>query len=252
MAERRQCVFCGSEPVTREHVWPRWISALLGDRGPFHVREAPGRVDRTARELDLVVKRVCAGCNGGWMARLEEAVKPVLTPMILASPPQQLLAPAGQTRLARWAMKTLLMAALLNSDRGGLEEAEFVQHLARRGLPDRERTFIYLSAYDQNTHAIQSRVSAIAVPDSNNPPFMGSHGRIAIGHVLFEVAHFNSGVSPHLPGGIWWEDNALRIWPATGQPRMWPEKGRAFRPDIFESWRVTDQLPPEVLDRYRL
>ena len=123
-------------PVTREHVWPSWISKVLQEYGPFSLR-ALDLPERVTPEFDTKVKRVC------------------------------------------------------------------------------------------------------------------THGRMTVFRVLFEIAHFNPGVEPVLPGAIAWEDFAIRIWPPTGEARMWPENRLAFRADSLDAMRVTDRLPPEALDRYR-
>lgn len=38
--------------------------------------------DRRVKRLDLTVNRICAGCNNGWMSRLETEAKPLLSPLI--------------------------------------------------------------------------------------------------------------------------------------------------------------------------
>ena len=249
MAPRR-CVFCDRTPVTKEHVWPRWISGLLKEYGPFTVN-TPEDAVRAARELDHQVRWVCGSCNGGWMSDLETTTRPLLETMILANPETRLLAPADQVRLARWAMKTFLVASLLNGDRVGIEEAAFRRACDRQGLPHPSRTFIWLSAYDQDTHAVQCRLSAMARHGSDDPPYLGAYGRIALFRVLFEIAHFNEAAPISLPGAIWWDDVATRLWPATGETRMWPERRLAFPSGSVDAWRVTDPLPAETLDRFR-
>lgn len=126
---RTRCAFCGERtPLTREHVWPRWLSSLLGPAAlEGHVSETDGEITRTwfAPTGSMVVKRVCARCNGGWMSRLEEAAKPLLEQLVqgLATT----LSPGDQRVIAAWAHKTLAVCDLATG-------APVLQHAARESL----------------------------------------------------------------------------------------------------------------------
>jgi hypothetical protein len=94
----RTCIFCGSGNVSKEHFWPQWARPLLpehsdkrhaerftiayGDRlaQPPIVRTKPGQAWTKA------IRAVCQSCNNGWMNQVEEAARPVLTPLILGEP----------------------------------------------------------------------------------------------------------------------------------------------------------------------
>jgi hypothetical protein len=91
------CAYCGQKGSTKEHVWPRWIrNHALNAMGVDDdnlvtyaaTTETRAAVPVEARRrfghsrLTLTIKRVCRECNNGWMSQLEEAVQPVLTPMI--------------------------------------------------------------------------------------------------------------------------------------------------------------------------
>lgn len=105
------CVFCGHKATaTREHVLPQWLGSLPPGEGPFVIN----RIDETGRTVqyrssgvDIVARVVCGGCNHGWMADLEAAASPLLSPLIngesLAMPPD------AQDLVSRWAVKTAIM-----------------------------------------------------------------------------------------------------------------------------------------------
>ncbi len=96
---RRWCIFCGNGNLSKEHFWPQWARSLLpatisgeyveriviteGSRRPVMPP-----VDRT-RQGHVATKKiqaVCGPCNNTWMSRLEQAARPVLTPLILGQP----------------------------------------------------------------------------------------------------------------------------------------------------------------------
>lgn len=113
----RQCVFCGaSGPMTREHVWPDWLSRTGFSNEPTVIES--GSLNRLPaklgpmRPLSTTVKAVCDKCNNGWMSRLEQVIKPVLTPII--SGQRTLIEEPALARLALWALKTAVVAMLLS------------------------------------------------------------------------------------------------------------------------------------------
>jgi hypothetical protein len=113
----RVCVFCGRSPTTKEHVWPDWSSPFLAAEGPLPhfqqvVQEHRPGIDRSWRQLaySMTTRAVCAGCNNGWMARLEERAKPLLEPMLRGF--GKVLHREGQRTLATWALKTSMISAV--------------------------------------------------------------------------------------------------------------------------------------------
>ena len=104
----RKCVFCEREvPLTLEHVFPSWISSvLMPAESVVHIHRLEGEVVRahTSAKMDATVKRVCERCNNGWMHELEEAARPVLTPLIRKTQPRG-LAPIEQEVISTWAIK---------------------------------------------------------------------------------------------------------------------------------------------------
>jgi hypothetical protein len=121
----RRCIFCGGTPVTREHVVPRWLTAVLPEQARFRgqdqqfVLQPPGGPrsglvlpHREMREPfnAMTVKAVCSKCNGGWMSRLEEVARPVLAPLIRGESQQFEI--GNVETIATWTVKTALMAQL--------------------------------------------------------------------------------------------------------------------------------------------
>lgn len=113
----QSCIFCGSRPVNREHIFSRaWIRELMPSVQPLrhrHIRQGAEGASLhdiwwQKHEADLVVKCVCATCNSGWMSDIDEAAKPLATQMALGVT-TVLETVAKQLALARWMTKVAFM-----------------------------------------------------------------------------------------------------------------------------------------------
>jgi hypothetical protein len=75
----KECIFCGTAPTTKEHIFSGWLSVILLEdparlalplthklRGESGVRTWVG-----GRAIEIAAKCVCVGCNAGWMNELE-------------------------------------------------------------------------------------------------------------------------------------------------------------------------------------
>lgn len=122
----RKCIFCGSHPVTKEHVWSKWTYQYLprrkGNRRHTTIRSTAGIRGVESSELlnghanTQKVRAVCKNCNNGWMSTIEEQVKPILIPLILDSPCT--LSIEGQRILATWiTMKCMVYEQLYEEGR---------------------------------------------------------------------------------------------------------------------------------------
>lgn len=125
--EKRECIFCGATPVTREHVWPQWIGREFPNSDINRRYEEPTRSMPRKRLVNVtedvsffmayedeknhgvsdathVVKAACASCNNGWMATLEAEVKPILLRQMTDRNDQ--LTEEECNLLVRWLAKT--------------------------------------------------------------------------------------------------------------------------------------------------
>src|SRR3954454_13509204 len=112
------CVFCGADgPLTLEHVFPDWLRPFLavhGDEDGTHRRQVfrvgGEETDRSHKgaPATLTVRSVCAGCNNGWMSRLEGRAKPFLETMLRGH--SRTYYAGGQEVIATWLVKTALVA----------------------------------------------------------------------------------------------------------------------------------------------
>jgi hypothetical protein len=124
---QRICIFCGSDNLTREHVYPQWLSRWVPKDSVPHERF--GTHDRPVSRLrpkangysityteddeekgrspvmaDSVLRCVCKQCNNGWMAALEEEPKPILIRQM--TDPDDRLTRVERHVLLRWLAKT--------------------------------------------------------------------------------------------------------------------------------------------------
>src|ERR1700687_6349735 len=113
---RRICLFCqrsGHAKITKEHVWPKWVSALM----PGADKHVPSSLRST--ELKEIVKwtgdgiqvnDVCRNCNSGWMSQMEGEVKAVLGTLIVGSIETRPITLADPAVIGKWALKLSMMA----------------------------------------------------------------------------------------------------------------------------------------------
>ena len=84
------CIFCGGAALTREHVWPAWFLKEHAKTPVVMERTGSRTVTLPMATLQLVLRRVCASCNNEWMSRLENAAKPLLSPVIRGLPDERI------------------------------------------------------------------------------------------------------------------------------------------------------------------
>lgn len=117
---QRFCIFCNRPGLSKEHVFSQWMHAYL----PTDVSEYRHQVSRrfdpvtgmTKTEkaqqgsvAKLQLRIVCEfHCNNGWISRLDEAIKPILTPLILGQPAT--LDVVQQRMLATWVAAKFMTA----------------------------------------------------------------------------------------------------------------------------------------------
>jgi len=104
----RPCLVCGNDDPASEHVIARWLRKELQLNGlvsEFRMDSEYQEGIRPWRKWDtlaIVLPNICKTCNGGWMRDLEQAIEPILKPMLLATRSQLpvRLDPEQQAKLA--------------------------------------------------------------------------------------------------------------------------------------------------------
>ena len=108
----KTCIFCNGRVDSNEDIWPKWVLRLLKKS---HDERVPMRAQRykeqpkewPTKDSALKIGNVCQECNNGWMSRLEDQVKPILSPMILGKP--VIVTPSQQERVTAWLTKCAMM-----------------------------------------------------------------------------------------------------------------------------------------------
>lgn len=108
----RVCIFCHhvGRPLTREHVYPDWLSKLYSQE-IVGINEVSG--DNLSRVwqgavFQHKVKIVCSECNNGWMSDLEGDVKDLLISLAFTHDGRT-LSEEDQRKISLWVQKTVLV-----------------------------------------------------------------------------------------------------------------------------------------------
>ena len=108
---RKKCIFCGGTGMSREHIWGDWLKPHVPRTVNKHrlqsvVVNRPGVPStsslhiRAGDPMGSNVRVVCKPCNNGWMSRLQNAVKPILLPLIRGE--RTVLGQRAQETLSAW------------------------------------------------------------------------------------------------------------------------------------------------------
>jgi hypothetical protein len=145
----RACPFCDRPADSADHADPQWMSRYYLDRDPgvgsFAMSFGGLYPDRAVPLLNQTI-RVCQHCNGGWMAVLEDRVKPALIAM--SNGEGLIVGPDGQRVLAQWLLKNALVRELATPQGSLLRISTHDQRklVAKRGIPDGWR--VGIAAYE--------------------------------------------------------------------------------------------------------
>lgn len=217
----RVCVFCGGSPTTREHVWPNWIRrrAAIRESLPHvqvfqrHEREEERRT-WSDEPYKLTTRAVCAGCNNGWMAQLEEKAQSLLGGMLEGRGRE--LHRDGQRTLAAWALKTAMMFDQASPQDARAIPVEHYRWLMDHGEPP-EGVWIWIASYDANMPGTSKVLAAeVTAPGQDDPSERNVVVRtFSVGPVAFQVL---GTTSPAL-----WK--MAVAWPEPNVHQLWPEQG---------------------------
>jgi len=112
----RKCMFCKSQALTNEDAWPVWLTKAIPGVGPGTNYATRGDDDLKpwkSQKPQQKVKYVCGECNNGWMSRLENQVKPIVTDIFNLLYIQ--LDSTSQMTLAAWSVKTAMVLEALTT-----------------------------------------------------------------------------------------------------------------------------------------
>jgi hypothetical protein len=236
----RGCIFCGAKPLTREHLFPLWLSEIVRDGADFFSHaDGKGR-NWSHPKLDIKVKCVCGPCNWGWMHELEDEAAPTLTPLIRGE--ARTLTANDQRLIGRWVAKTATVVTSV--ERRAAQVPADLRRLVRDQTEPPRNVHIDLYAYGPGLRAVWYRADVLQMESVKlyRPPNVGHLHSVAlsVGHFvalagIFPVA--NMTVMPP-PGDATFRVN---IWPG-GPDVDWPPQGILDEDGL-------DRLPAQYLSK---
>lgn len=163
---------------------------------------------------------VCVKCNGGWMQDLEDAAKPILTPMIKGESID--LSPEMQQVVSAWAVKTACAAELPQTH--PVIDSSYYIEIGR--LQDRppDGIKIWLAWYaGPNTGAIDQRSYAVGqlIEDGLPRDFLFTFRMGQFCCRVFGAEASDEQEVLHLSLGDW-PRAIVSIWPSDGEDKSWP------------------------------
>lgn len=258
MASRR-CIWCGGTNLTKEHGFPNWLNNVFAPpednytvQSVSQLRDLPERTVRFAsRRIDHRLGVCCGTCNSGWMARLEDRAKPILSVMVAGAPIE--LAAADQLLIATWLAKTC--AVLEQTSPAPAFDREQLDAISQRQQPP-SRCTAKLAAYDGDAGPVRYLRAHGRVTDGADAGSVGSSTVIILGQLIMLLT-----VSPHagyqtLSRPPVRTPAVFAIWPPYPPSISWPPPLRVDERGAVEL--LTSDLPPEsvrvddLLDKWRL
>jgi len=231
MADKRTraCIFCGGTPVTKEHLWPQWVTGTL-KRGPRRLRRpvtiqmttgsGPSHEWSCGDDINVTAKRVCRQCNSGWMANLEESALPLLQKMMMGRIVS--LDTHGQTVVARWlALRALVFRYFAQPITE--PEREWLDYFYEHQVPP-PTCYQWITAYNGQKpfHYAGNDITASDVPGRATEPWHTPHGilmTLVIGYLAAKLLWIRKGEPGDLdPSGL------VRVWPARNTAVIWPPR----------------------------
>jgi hypothetical protein len=211
----------GRGPVS--HVAGAGLSLLVAEYVEAGRAQPSDRRAWQAATSDVKIRRVCIRCNNGWLARLEGAVRPVLTPLILGTR-RVVLTSGDQTLVARWSVKT---ATLLRYVRRPFDPPSNVE---LRWIRDHEmpppQVGVWLGAYGGSAQAYGHLGRYDLEPPENlaGPPFHAELAALTFGRLVVLVLQFPDAERDLAIGTTHevFSRFTVKIWPPPGFHVRWP------------------------------
>lgn len=127
--EKKSCLFCDSSDLSKEHIYSSWIVNHFEPvnktfKPSLHIvrrSNSNKAIDTLQNDIsdgrkipykNFIIKRICTGCNNGWMSALENEVKPLLL-RHLDDPYQPFDFSSSEAHLlSQWSIMKCMLASL--------------------------------------------------------------------------------------------------------------------------------------------
>lgn len=219
MSKIRQCVFCGENSLSNEHIFAKWLLKELGiyDKDVAMTHASAMGVPLSNRKHSfskLVNGLVCEKCNNGWMSQLEgDCQESIINLMNLDKIGIDFLCD-NYYNIAKWAFKN---AILLNSATNyrQLVPTSHYNNLYNGELPP--NTFVDLAFCDNDNDLIiewRQSPGSLMIKDKSIPINPNAEKYIIIFKIkslMIKVAYFESDYN------VFYEDEgSIRLHPQFG------------------------------------
>jgi hypothetical protein len=208
-----------------------------------HSVQEPARQEWHDQPYKHTARAVCGDCNGGWMARLEDGVRPILERMLAGCSSE--LHAGGQRTLATWALKTAMMFDQASPAAARVIPSPYYRALMETGEPPCG-VKAWIASYDQTQETVSyvnaAEVTALGEVDpTERNVFTRS---FTIGPAAFQV--FGSTSSALIDLIAAWEGRDVhQLWP-TGESFVWTP-----RPALDDAgfMRFADSILRDIVSR---
>lgn len=227
----RRCIFCLTPSTTKEHLFAQWLREAFprtardtrtigltrwGQDKRGKVYSMPTRAIRQGHSGTTTVPFVCAGCNSGWMSRMETRARPILRPLIYGLPHS--ISTFDLKVLSGWIGKTVMVGEYLHPNHIAIPDSERLRMYAEFELPPTWSIWIadYQGSKWRNL-AMFHHMGRVD-PDPTGSLHPDTHfTSIGMGRLFIQAAATSSSTT------IVNENDAMRqIWPLPKTNLSWP------------------------------
>jgi len=234
------CIFCGGSDLTKEHIFPEWQKSLVPTAEHFGEMNAVRHpemilVSDRLKQGDISnyrVRKVCKTCNNGWMSRLEAAVKPILTALILGNSIK--INKEEQLNLARWIVIKSMVLEQTRKNKHVVTTSE--HHWIKNKLEPPIQWLVWIDQHDGDQWRRRwnyQYYTSVSEPTASVPSFANTQTTtIGIGKFLFHAFSSSNDSLVKTYGSIIGTDGLIRLWPLSEEQIVWPRTRSVMNSDI--------------------
>ncbi len=250
LKSKRSCIFCSATTgLSREHLLPDWLQGVFPDVDFVTHYRVIGRSEHDRREWDArpfrdKVRFVCHTCNNVWMSQLEDAVKPIMIPMLKHGP--CVMDRRAQELLATWALKTCLVFQASQTSAPPIAPRIHYAHLAREHRPPSQvsiwLTSHYRARFDQINSVYVQRPLGLRSSDTRFAPEddVAYLCFLAVSWVGFVVTGHAYATDSHIAYDGQLGDALLQVWPVCPDAVRWPPRAMMDQ-DLVEALALPEE-----------
>lgn len=229
---RRGCVFCGKPNLSKEHIWPRWLTKrgalphaikhnqdiiYSGDGEQVNFR----RLIKNGAIHQRRLRIVCVDCNIGWMSNIVEAARPIADDLI--NDRNRVLSVPDQTKLSSFIAISFIIAEFTDLPTRSIPDQD-LRHLMQSGTPPLHWT-ISVGRHEGEDPSAYRHFGFRAYDHAEvRAPQVPAYGQVST--VYFGAMILQAASSTLRTFAINYRANGIpagfqQIWPATGNIH-WP------------------------------